>query len=223
MKKFDYLGAQKVTEFIAISKKVQQRIEKYYKRESTVIYPPTDTHLIKLNPETKNRAGYVVFGAQVAYKRADLAIKACIKLNLELTLIGNGSEHSKLQELAAGHEKIKFRTDVDDTEKNELLGTFKAMIFPQEEDYGISAIECMAAGTPVIALKKGGARDYISSESGVFFKEQSAEALVAALERFEAGEFKFKPERVRAQAQKFSKEEFIKQIQDFISNTPRDN
>ncbi len=216
MRKFDYSAAQKVTEFVAISSKVQKRIQKYYNRESTVIFPPADTHAIKFNPETKNRAGYVVFGAQVAYKRSDLAIQACIKLKLDLTLVGNGSEHQKLQELAKGHDNIKFRTDVDDKEKQELLGTFKAQIFPQEEDYGIAAIECMAAGTPVIALKKGGARDFISKESGVFFKEQTVESLVDILKRFESGEFKHKPSEVRAQAEKFSKEEFITQIQELV-------
>ena len=216
MKKFDYSAAQKVDQFIAISTKVQKRILKYYKKDSTIIFPPTEIDSIKLNPETKDRAGYVVFGAQVAYKRADLAIQACIKLKLELTLIGNGSEHQKLQELASDHDNIKFRTDVDEVEKAEILGTFKAMIFPQEEDYGISAIECMAAGTPVIAFKKGGARDYISPESGIFFKEQSVEALVATLERFEEGEFKFKPEQVRAQAEKFGKEEFITKMRQLV-------
>ncbi|MDQ5913622.1 MAG: hypothetical protein QG623_241 [Patescibacteria group bacterium] len=221
MRKFDYSAASRVTQFVAISSKVQKRIQKYYKRESTVIFPPTDTHLIKLNSDIKNRAGYVVFGAQVAYKRADLAIQACIKLKLDLTLIGNGSEHQKLKELASGHDNIKFRTDVDDKEKSELLGTFKAMIFPQEEDYGISAIECMAAGTPVIAYKKGGARDYISPESGVFFKEQTLESLVDILKRFEAGEFEHEPSKVREQALKFSKEEFITKIRQLVDQ-PQD-
>lgn len=216
MRKFDYSGAQKVTEFVAISNKVRKRIKKYYNRDSIVVYPPTDTHLIKLNPETKNRSGYVVFGAQVAYKRADLAIEACIKLNLDLTLIGNGSEHQKLVELASGHENIKFRTDVDDEEKLELLGTYKAQIFPQEEDYGISAIECMAAGTPVIALKKGGARDYISPESGAFFKEQTVESLINTLEQVESGKLKFKPQEVRGQSENFSKEHFINMMQELV-------
>ncbi len=201
---------------MAISKEIQNRIQKYYNRESTIIYPPADTHLITLNPETKNRSGYVVFGAQVAYKRADLAIRACIKLKLDLTLIGNGSEHQKLQELARGHKNIKFRTDVDDIEKQQLLGTFKAMIFPQEEDYGISAIECMAAGTPVIAYKKGGAKDFISPESGAFFKQQTVESLISTLEQVESGKLKFNPIEVRAQAEKFSKEEFIQQIQQLV-------
>lgn len=217
MRKFDYSGAQKVTEFVAISKEIQDRIQKYYHRQSIIIYPPTDSHLIKLNPETKNRSGYVVFGAQVAYKRADLAIKACIKLKLDLTLIGNGSEHQKLVELAKGHKNIKFRTDVDDIEKRELLGTYKAMIFPQEEDYGISAIECMAAGTPVIALKKGGAKDFITPESGAFFKQQTIESLINTLEQVESGKLKFKPSEVRTQAEKFSKEEFTRKIQELVS------
>ncbi len=216
MRKFDYSGAQKVTEFIAISNKVRKRIKEYYGRDSIVIYPPTDTHLLKLNPEVKNRSGYVVFGAQVAYKRADLAIEACIELNLELTLIGNGSEHQRLVELARGHENIKFRTDVDDKEKIDLLGTYKAMIFPQEEDYGISAIECMASGTPVIALKKGGARDYVSPESGAFFKQQTVESLINTLEQVESGKLKFNPSEVRAQAEKFSKDRFIAEIRELV-------
>lgn len=216
MKKFDYKAAQKVTQFIAISKEIQNRIQKYYNRESSIIYPPTDTHLIKLNPEIKNRKGYVVFGAQAPYKRADLAIKACAELGLDLTLIGSGSEHQKLVELARGHENIKFRTDVDDKEKMEILGTFKAQIFPQEEDYGISAIESMAAGTPVIAFKKGGAMDYVSPESGAFFKKQTIESLISTLEQVESGKLQFNPKEVRAQAEKFSKEKFIKLMQEYV-------
>jgi glycosyltransferase involved in cell wall biosynthesis len=216
MRKFDYSAAQKVTEFVAISTEIQKRIQKYYKRESIVIFPPADTHLIQFNKETKNRVGYVLLGAQVAYKRPDLAIKACIKLNLELTVIGNGSEHEKLKELAKNHPNIKFRKDVSDQEKSELLGAFKAQIFPQEEDYGITAIECMAAGTPVIAYKKGGALDFVSSESGAFFKEQTIESLVKTLEMVESGKLKFKPGQVRAQAEKFNKEKFITQMRELV-------
>jgi glycosyltransferase involved in cell wall biosynthesis len=212
MRKFDYSAAQKVTEFVAISTEIQKRIQKYYKRESIVIFPPADTHLIKFNKDIKNRAGYVLLGAQVAYKRPDLAIQACIKLNLELTVIGNGSEHEKLKELSKNHPNIKFRVDVSDQEKSDLLGTFKAQIFPQEEDYGITAIECMAAGTPVIAVKKGGALDFISPESGAFFIEQTVESLIKTLQKVESGKLKFKPEEVRAQAENFSKEKFVSKI-----------
>lgn len=218
MKKFDLSAAKRVGEFVAISTTVQERIKRYYKRDSIVIFPPADVDQIKFNKSQNNRSGYVLIGAQVAYKRPDLAIKACIKLNLDLTVIGNGSEYIKLKELAKNHPNIKFRTDVSDSEKAELLGTFKAQIFPQEEDYGITAIECMAAGTPVIAYKKGGARDFISPESGIFFKEQTLDSLTEILKRFESGEFKFQPEKVRAQALKFSKEEFITQIQNLVLN-----
>ncbi len=220
MKKLDYSAARNVTEFVAISSETQARIKKFYGRDSKIIFPPADVEKVKFNKDLKNRSGYVLLGAQVAYKRPDLAVLACIKLNLELTLIGSGPEHTKLKELAKNHPNIKFRTDVSDSEKAELLGTFKAQIFPQEEDYGISAIECMAAGTPVIAYKKGGALDFITPESGIFFNEQSVESLTAILERFEKGEFKLKPEQVRAEALKFSKQEFIQQIQNLVQSKP---
>lgn len=215
MRKLDYYGAQKVDQFVAISNEIQARIKKYYDQESIVIYPPADVDLIKLNTSF-NRKGYVFFGAQVAYKRADLAIKACIKAGVNLTLIGNGPEHTKLKELAQGHQNIKFRTDVDEQEKATLLGTYKAQIFPQEEDYGIAAIECMSAGTPVIAYKKGGALDFISPESGLFFSNQTVTDVVKAIESVESGRVKFKPQEVRAQAKKFDKAEFIKQMHKLV-------
>jgi glycosyltransferase involved in cell wall biosynthesis len=236
MKKLDYSAAQKVNEFVAISTETQKRIKKYYERDCKVIFPPADVDGVKFNgsppkphPSDKSlpsqgrgygRSGYVLLGAQVAYKRPDLAISACIKLNLDLTVIGAGPEHLKLKQLAKNHSNIKFRTDVSDVEKSELLGTFKAQIFPQEEDYGITAIECMAAGTPVIAYQKGGALDFISPESGLFFKNQTVESLSEALQKIENGEVKFKPEEVRNQALKFSKEEFITQIKSLVQNQP---
>jgi glycosyltransferase involved in cell wall biosynthesis len=216
MKRLDRSAAKKVTEFVAISKTIQNRIQKYYKRESIVIYPPAEVDLIKFNSKTENRSGYVVFGAQVAYKRADLAIQACIKLKLDLTLIGRGSEHEALKRLAEGHENIKFLDEVTDEQKQELLGTFKAQIFPQEEDYGIAAIECMAAGTPVIAYKKGGALDFISAQSGAFFKQQDVDSLINTLKMVDSNELTFKPSEVRAQALKFSKDEFIKNIMQLV-------
>ena len=218
MRKFDYSAAQKVNQFVAISSEIQNRIKKYYNRDSTIIYPPADVEDVKFNSKTENRDGYVVLGAQVAYKRADLAIKACIKLNLNLTLVGDGSENARFRKLAYGHKSIKFKTDVADSEKLELLGRFKAQIFPQEEDYGITAIECMAAGTPVIAYKKGGALDFISNNSGIFFEKQTFKSLVKVLQEVESGEVKFKPTGVRSQAEKFNKEKFIKEIQTLVSN-----
>lgn len=218
MRKFDYSAAQKVNQFVAISSEIQNRIKKYYNRDSTIIFPPADVEDVKFNSKTENRDGYVVLGAQVAYKRADLAIKACIKLNLNLTLVGDGSENARFRKLAYGHKNIKFKTDVADSEKLELLGRFKAQIFPQEEDYGITAIECMAAGTPVIAYKKGGALDFISNNSGIFFEKQTFKSLVKVLQEVESGGVKFKPTGVRSQAEKFNKEKFIKEIQTLVSN-----
>lgn len=235
MKKLDYSAARKVTEFVAISSAVQKRIQKYYGRDSKIIFPPTDVEDIKFNPSplrparaghlpqgrtSVKRSGYVLLGAQVAYKRPDLAVLACIKLSLDLTIIGDGPEHAKLKSLAKDHPNIKFRTNVSDTEKSELLQTFKAQIFPQEEDYGITAIECMAAGTPVIAYKKGGALDFITPQSGILFQEQTLDSLTEALQKVESGEVKFKPEQIHQQALKFNKQEFIQQIQNLIQNQP---
>lgn len=215
MKKFDLAAAKnRVDQFIAISTEVQARIKKYYGRDSSIIFPPADVDKVKFNANTKDRVGYVVLGAQVGYKRADLAIQACQKLGVPLTLIGSGPEHTKLKELAENNPRITFLTDCSDQEKIELLGSFKAQIFPQEEDYGITAIECMASGTPVIAYAKGGALDTVADGiSGLYFKKQTVDSLAGAITKIESGQVKLSPQKVRAQALKFSKAEFIKQIQ----------
>ena len=186
LRRWDYRAAQRADHVIAISKHIQAEIKKYYGRESQVIHPPVDTARFKTYDEP--RSGFVVTGRQTPYKRIDLAVAACTRLKLPLTVIGNGPEHAKLVRLAGPN--IKFMTDASDESVAQQLAAAEAFIFPGLDDFGIAPVEAMAAGTPVIAFKGGGALDYVvPGQTGEFFNESSVGSLASALESFNAGHY----------------------------------
>lgn len=188
MRRWDRRAAQRPTLVIANSHHTQKMILKYYGRESTVIFPPVD--IDKFRPVgVPKRAGFIIVGRHTPYKRIDLALQACSQLGLPLTVVGDGPDHTRLKSLA-GHT-IDFRGEVSEREKIDLLQHAEAFIFPNEEDFGISAVEAMAAGCPVIALKAWGALDTVQEGvSGTFFLDPTVESLITALESFHRGQFK---------------------------------
>ncbi|MGH7250109.1 MAG: glycosyltransferase, partial [Minisyncoccia bacterium] len=214
MKRWDYKAARRPDYFIANSSFTKDNIKKYYGREATVIYPPVEIERFK-SDEKVTRQGFVTAGRQTPYMRKDIAVAACSQLNLPLTVIGDGPEHAKLVKMAGS--TVKFLTNVSDQELPNHFRGAKAFILPGKEDFGIVAVEAMAAGTPVIAYANGGVLDtVISGETGEFFKQQSAESLAEVLKNF-------KPEqyysgKITAQAERFSQEKFHKNIKEFISN-----
>jgi glycosyltransferase involved in cell wall biosynthesis len=211
MRRLDYATAQKVDHFIANSHYVAQRIQKYYNREATVIYPPVEIERFKVN--SGRRQGFLVVGRQVPYKRVDLAVQACSQLGLSLTVVGRGSENTKLRKLAG--PTVTFIERADDAEIAKLYGQAQALIFTPEEDFGIVPVEAMACGTPVIAYGKGGATEsVVAGKSGLFFDKQTVGSLVSALEKFKS--LDFNPQTVATHSHKFSQERFIKEIQDFV-------
>ncbi len=208
MRKWDYKAAQKPTKVISISKHIQNEIRKYYNRESEIIFPPVNIERFA-NLSSKPRKGFVITGRQTPYKRIDLAVTTCTKLNLPLTVIGNGPEHEKLQKLAGS--TINFITDANDGEVIELLRNAKAYIFPGLDDFGIAAVEALAAGTPVIAYKAGGALDYIvPGKTGEFFNEQTFESLSEAMNKLNASTYS--ASEIRKFANKFSAKRFEREI-----------
>ncbi len=217
LRTWDYQAAQRVDFFIANSKNVERRIKKYYGRESEVIYPPVDVENFKIADES---GGYYLIGGRlVSYKRFDLAVKAFNKLGIPLKIFGTGPEEEKLRQMAKNN--IEFLGQVSDQEKAELYSRAIAFIHPHEEDFGITAVESMAAGRPVIAYKRGGALEtVISGETGVFFEDQEWEALADAVIRFEAE--KFEAEKIRAHAMKFSKDRFKREIREFVERKRSD-
>lgn len=210
MRQWDYKAAQRPNYIIANSNFIKKQIKKYYGRDAEVIHPPIDIAYFAGTSHT--RAGYVIAGRQTPYKRTDLAVAACTKLGLPLRVIGRGPDHNRLVKMAG--PSVTFLTKTGDPELAEHLQSALGFIFPSLDDFGIAAVESLAAGTPVIAYKDGGALDYVTNKTGVFFEKQTVDSLVQALENF-------KPESYDRQAivkaaQEFSPEHFQKQLQEFL-------
>lgn len=221
MRALDLESSKDVDVFIANSTVTQQRIKKYYHRPSTVIYPPVE--VAKFTPPPKGeRHGYVIWGRHVPYKRFDLAIKAANELGLDLTIAGTGPDTERLKSLAG--PTIKFVGRISDEALVNLAHSSKAFLFPNEEDFGISAVEALAAGTPVIAYKKGGALDIVQEgETGIFFEKQTVEDLVKALRRFEALQAEnpqvFLPATLHRKAKRFDKGLFATKMRKIVEDS----
>lgn len=214
MRKIDLRAAAGVDAFIANSKTVAERIKKYYDRDSYVLNPPVDTSRFAGLDITGKRRGFIALGRQVPYKRIDLAVEACTRLNKKLSVYGNGSEHQHLVELAG--PTVEFITDADDIDVARALTRAEAYLMPQEEDFGIVQIEAMAAGTPVIAYGKGGSRDaVIEGKTGIFFDEQTVDSLADTLQSFAPQTFN--PQVIQKYAASFSEESFIARLQAFVA------
>ena len=164
----DLLISKRPDKYIAISNEVLDRIKKYYHRESSVIYPSIDDKFYSLDFTPQNKRDYyLIVSRLVPYKKVDLAINAFNVLNKPLVVIGTGSELNRLKKIAG--PSIKFAGQVDDTQLINYYKGAKAVIFPQDEDYGLVPIEAQACGTPVIAYGKGGALETIIKIKQVSF------------------------------------------------------
>lgn len=213
LRKWDYKAAQRPDLMIANSSYTKQQIRQYYGRDSEVIHPPVDIERFTSLPSVL-RKGFVIAGRQTPYKKVNLAVAACTQLGLPLTVIGSGPDHAKLVGMAG--PTITFIDDADDQQLAERFAAAEAFIFPGVDDFGIVAVEAMAAGTPVIAYKAGGALDYvIEGNTGQFFSEQSVESLADCLKNFNTAAFD--AENIKKSAQLFSKESFAASIREFIS------
>ena len=213
---WDIVSSQRIDKIIADSHNIAKRIRKYWNLDSEVIYPPVEVE--RLEPNYKEpEEFYVSFSRFVPYKRIDLAIEACIKLDRKLVIIGDGEERKKLEKLADNNKNIIFTGRISDEEVKSYLQRCKALIFCAEEDFGIIPLECQACGRPVIAFGKGGALETIlNKETGIFFKKQEVESLIESILEFE--KLKFDTEIIYNHAQKFSKERFKKEILNLIKS-----
>jgi len=221
LRMWDYNAAQRVDYFIANSKTVRERIKKYYRRESVVIYPPVETDKFAISDLSRQKPEerYFLIGCRLApYKRVDLVVKAFKELGAgyRLKIFGNGVDRPRLEKLAAGASNIEFLGRIDETDKFKLFSEAQAFINPQEEDFGITPVESMAAGRPVIAYAKGGATEtVIDGQTGLFFKEQTVGALIEALKDF--NNHHWDSAAIKAHAERFSVANFQKQIREFIA------
>ena len=186
LQNWDYNKAQNIDYFIANSNYIADKIKKHYKKEALVIYPSINVNEFKISNSIKNY--YLIVSRLRPYKKVDLAIKAFNNLKLPLKIIGSGSELKKLKKIA--HSNIEFLGDLNNKKRNYYLSHCKAFIYPQIEDFGITALEAMASGRPVIAYAKGGILEtVIKNKTGIFFKEQTWESLAHTILRFEKEKF----------------------------------
>lgn len=223
IRKWDYISSQRIDTLVANSSYIARRIKKFWNRDAAVVYPPVDTDRLSISDEAAGDY-FVVFSRFVPYKRIDLAISACARLNKKLIVIGSGSQEKELKLLAASckNADIKFTGRISDSEVKAYLQKCRALIFCAEEDFGIIPVEAQACGRPIIAFGKGGALETVVNEkTGVFFEEQSVGSLVKAIEKFEKldKENTFNPKKIREHAEKFSAENFRKNLSEQIRLT----
>lgn len=186
---WDYMAAQRPDYILSISKLVQSRCWKYYRRESKIIRPMLGfgikrPGLLSEGQALTDQKYFLVVSRLVPYKRIDLAIKACNQLKLPLVVIGTGSEEKKLKRLAG--PTVKFTGYLTDQELVEYYRNAKAFIMPQEEDFGLTAVEALSLRVPVISFKYSGAAEIVKDgKTGVLFEKQSVDSLINALRKFD--------------------------------------
>ncbi|OWU72326.1 glycosyl transferase [Marinibacterium profundimaris] len=215
----DVTSAARVDGFAANSRFVQQRVMKYWRRPSRVIHPPVDVARFRPAPDTEVGSFYLYAGELTAYKRPDLAIAAFNRLGLPLVVIGGPSKAEKALAKKA-NSNIRFLGRVSDEKLRKYFAACRALVFPGEEDFGILPVEVMASGRPVIAYGKGGALDYVvDGVTGTFFRDQSVDALVEAVDQFETERmYRLDSQRIVSHAQNFDAAQFRAGMADFLAD-----
>jgi glycosyltransferase involved in cell wall biosynthesis len=209
LRKWDKTASQRPDGYFAISETVKKRIKEYYGRESQVIYPPIDLKKFKLKDSQSKvvEKYFLVVGRLVPYKKVDLVVIAFNRLNWKLKIIGTGSELDRLRRIAKSN--VEFLGYLTDERLLDYYQNCSAVIFPQEEDFGLVPLEAQACGKPVIAFAGGGGQEtVIRGVTGEFFYPQTADSLIEVLVKLNVK--KYLPENCYRQAQKFCLEEFIK-------------
>ncbi|HEU6438714.1 MAG TPA: glycosyltransferase [Nitratidesulfovibrio sp.] len=209
LRMWDAVSAMRVDRCVANSRTVAARIRKHWRRDAVVVTPPVevDAFAAAAPAPPANDAPYLCLGQLVGYKRVDLAVRACTATNRPLVVAGEGEMRRALEAVAG--PSVRFAGRLDDEAMRAIYASSRALLFPGEEDFGMVPVEAMASGRPVIAYGRGGALEtVVDGETGLFFGEQSVDALVAALDRFEHAEHQFDPARIAAHARNFGEERF---------------
>jgi glycosyltransferase involved in cell wall biosynthesis len=203
---WDYASAARVDEFVANSANVQRRIWKTYRRESTVVHPPVDIDKFYWKPPEDY---YLIVSELVAYKRLDSAVRVFSRTGRRLRVVGDGPEFRSLKRIASAN--IEFCGRVSDEQLRELYARCRAFLMPGEEDFGITSVEALASGKPVIALGRGGALETVPVKEplgGLIYGDSTDEALGDAIEQWDRHERQLEPPALQAYAAKFSRAEF---------------
>lgn len=213
---WDKVSADRVDIFIANSNFVSRRIKKYYHKDSTVIHPPVDIEHFAVQKSEPEEKYFLMVGRLIAYKRHSIAIKAFNELKLPLKIIGRGPELKRLQKIAG--PTIEFLGRVPDQQLPEFYANCQGFVFPQEEDFGIVAIEALASGKPLIAYRGGDIPEHMEEgKMGVFFDQQTPEAIIEAVQKFSS--MTFESAYIRSKVEKFDREIFKEKMQEFIENS----
>ncbi|MFH1533993.1 MAG: glycosyltransferase [Nitrospirota bacterium] len=209
LREWDFLAADRADTYIANSRNVKNRISKYYKQDSEVIYPPVDIDRFKTS---KSHSGYfLIVSTLTPYKKIDLAVQLFNKIGRRLIVIGDGPQREYLENIAG--DNIDFLGFKDDDTVTEYLMNCRALIFPGEEDFGITPVEAMACGKPVLAFGKGGCTEsVVTGKTGEFFFEPTVESMEDGLARLMYNERFYRPLTIRRHSAQFSRDVFEKKI-----------
>ena len=211
---WDYASAARVDQFIANSRNVQTRIRKIYRRDSEVVYPPVDVDSFYWKPPEDY---FLIVSGLVPYKRIDSAVRAFTRSGRRLIIAGAGPEYRRLRAAAGANVSVLGR--VPDEDLRDLYARCRALVLPGEEDFGLTPVEALASGKPVIALGRGGALETVPSSGGVFYQNASDECLEAAVERFENIEAHFRPAALQDHARRFSPAEFASRMMPILEES----
>jgi glycosyltransferase involved in cell wall biosynthesis len=213
LRRWDARTAQRVHHYVAISEVVRQRIRKYFGRDSHIIYPPVETS--RFAPSTEQDDYFLIVSRLNAQKCVDLAVEAFNELKLPLLVIGDGPELEKLKSMAG--PTVTLAGQRSDEEVAERMARCRAFLMPQEEDFGIAAVEAQAAGRPVIAYRAGGATEtVVEGDTGLFFGEHTPASLAEAVRRFEG--MSFSQDGCRANALTFDTSRFVREWRAFVAS-----
>jgi glycosyltransferase involved in cell wall biosynthesis len=207
LRMWDYASAARVDHFVANSDNVRRRIFKTYRREADVVYPPVDVESFYSKPSEDY---YLVVSELVPYKQVDLAVRVFSKCGARLRIAGQGPEYRNLRKMAAPN--VEFTGHVSDADLRELMARCRAFIMPGEEDFGMTPVEALASGKPVVALGRGGALETVPDFGGVFFDEATEPALAQALAQLSEQERHIRAAELQAWASRFSEREFARKI-----------
>jgi glycosyltransferase involved in cell wall biosynthesis len=211
LRTWDVNSCSRVHHFIADSHHVAERIRRYYARSADVLHAPVNVQQFRVS--NANDGYYLIVSALVPYKKVDLAIQTFNQLGEKLVIVGTGPEEAKLRSLS--NQNIEFAGWASDGQLPTYYAQCRALIFPGEEDFGIVPLEAMASGKPVIAFAKGGALEtVVDGETGIFFSEQTPEALLAAIRKSQS--VSFSPEVIRMHAEKFDRKAFKEKLKKSI-------